>query len=68
MISSIMNCATVVALQSLTSLASTHLFKYYVTVIMYQALVRFPGGLIGPTKSMAHSSNTCKVLLCAKGI
>jgi hypothetical protein len=56
-----MKCATVVALQSLTALASTHLVKYYVIVIMYLALVHFPGGFIGPTKSMVHLSNSCRV-------
>jgi hypothetical protein len=68
MMSSNMNHAAVVALQSLFSLASAHLVKYFVAVMMYLALVRFPGGFIGPTKSMAHFSNACKVRCGAKGI
>jgi hypothetical protein len=56
-----MNCADVVALQSLTALASSHLVKYSVAVMMYQAHVHFPSGLIGPTKSIVHFSNACKV-------
>jgi hypothetical protein len=63
-----MNHAVVVALQFFTSLASAHLVKYVVIVIMYLAPVRLPGGLIGPTKSMAHFSNTCNVNYSAKGI
>jgi hypothetical protein len=63
-----MNYAIVASLQSLTSLASAHLVKYYVTVIMYLALVSLPGGLIGPTKSIAHLLNTCNVNCGAKGI
>jgi hypothetical protein len=61
MISSKMNCAVVAALQSLTSLSSTHLVKHYVTVIIYLAPMHLPGGLIGPTNSMAQFSNTCNV-------
>jgi hypothetical protein len=53
MISSKMNHAVVVALHSLTALASAHLVKYFVAVMMYPAPVRLPGGLIGPTKSIA---------------
>jgi hypothetical protein len=67
-ISSKMNCAAVVAPQSLTSLASAHLVKYYVAVIMYRDPVCLPSGLIGPTKSMAHFLNTCNVNCSAKGI
>jgi hypothetical protein len=68
MMSSNMKHTTVVALQSLTSLASSHLVKYYVTVMMYLDLVHFPGGFIGPTNSMAHFSNACKLSCGAKGI
>jgi hypothetical protein len=68
MMSSNMKCATVVSLQSLTALASAHLVKYYVTIIMYLALVHFPGGFIGPTKSMNHFSNDCRVSYGANGI
>jgi hypothetical protein len=58
----------VVALNSLTALASAHLVKYYVAVMIYLAPVRFPGGFIGPTKSMAHFSNACRVNCGANGI
>jgi hypothetical protein len=58
----------VVALQSLTTLASSHLVRYYVAVIIYLALVHFPGGSIGPMKSMAHFSNACRVICSASGI
>jgi hypothetical protein len=63
-----MRHAIVVALQSLTALASTHLVKYYVIVIMYLAPVCFPGGFIGPTKSMSHFSNACRVSYGDNGI
>ena len=68
MISSNTNHAVVVALQSLTTLASAHMVKYFVTVIMYLDPVRFLGGLIGPTKSMAHFSNAYKVSWGDKGM
>ena len=63
-----MNRAAVLALQYLTALALAHLVKYYVTMIMYMAPVHLSGGLIGPTKSMAHFSNACRVSCSAKGI
>jgi hypothetical protein len=68
MISSNMKHATVVSLKFLTTLASNHLVKYSVAVIMYLAHVCFPGGLIGPMNSMTHLSNACKVSYDAKGI
>jgi hypothetical protein len=68
MISSNINRVVVVALHSLTALASAHMVKYYVAVMMYLDLVCFPGGLIGPMKSMAHFSNDCKFICGAKGI
>jgi hypothetical protein len=61
MISSKMNHEALVALHSLNSLGSAHLVKYSVSVMMYRALVRLPGGLIGPTKSIAHFSKAYKV-------
>jgi len=67
-ISSKMNCPIVVALQSLNALASSHLVKYYVTMIIYLDPVCLPGGLIGSTNSMAHFLNTCNVNCDAKGI
>jgi hypothetical protein len=66
--SSNIKCAVVVALQSFTALASAHLVKYYVAVMIYLAPVCFPGGFIGPTKSMAHFSNACRVICGANGI
>jgi hypothetical protein len=66
--SSNMKRTTVVSLQSLTSLALAHLVKYPVAVIMCLAPVHFPGGFIGPTKSMDHFSNACRVSCGANGI
>jgi hypothetical protein len=68
MMSSNMKRTTVFSLQSLTALASSHLVKYYVVVIMYLSLVCFLGGFIGPTKSMAHFSNYCRVICGFNGI
>ena len=63
-----MNCAAVAASQFLTALASAHLMRYYVPVMMYLALVHFPGGLIGPTKTIAHLSNAHSVIYGYSGI
>jgi hypothetical protein len=63
-----MNRAAIVSLHSLTSLSSAHLVKYFVAVMMYRAPMHFLGGLIGPTKSIAHFSNAYKVSYGAKGI
>jgi hypothetical protein len=68
MISSSMNHAVVVSLQSLNALASTHVFKYSVAVMMYLVPMIFPSGLIGPTKSISYFSNACKVRWGVKGI
>jgi hypothetical protein len=62
-----MKCATVAALHSLIALASTHLVKYSVAVMMYLAPVHFLGGFMGPMKSMAHFSNACRVN-CLNGL
>ena len=62
------NCAAVAASQFLTALASAHLVRYSVPVIIYLALVRFPGGLIGPTKSISHLSNARSVTYGRSGI
>ena len=35
--------------------------RYYIPVMMYLTPVRFPGGLIGPTNSIAHLSNARNV-------
>jgi hypothetical protein len=68
MISSNMNHVAIAALHSLTTLSFSHLLKYSFVVIMYRAPLLFPGGLIGPIKSIAHFSNACKVSYGAKGI
>jgi hypothetical protein len=68
MMSSNMKHTVVVALQSLTARASAHLVKYSIVVIMYLFHVCFLGGFIGPTKSMAHFSNACRVNCGANGI
>jgi hypothetical protein len=68
MMSSNMKHGTIVALQSLTTLALAHLVKYYIIVIMYLAPVHFLGGFIGPTKSMAHLSNAYRVSCGANDI
>ena len=54
-----MNYAAIAASQFLTALAFTHL---------YLAPVHFPGGLIGPTKSIAHFSNARSVICGHNGI
>ena len=61
-------CVVVSALQSFTGAASFHLVKYSVAVIMYLVPVLFVGGLIGPTKSIAHLSNACNVIYGISGI
>ena len=63
-----MNCAAVAASQFLTALASAHLVRYYVPVMMYLTPVHFPGGLIGPMKSIAHLSNARSVICGCSGI
>jgi hypothetical protein len=50
-------CIVVSALQSFTGVASTHLVRYYVMVIMYLDPVLFAGGLIGPKNYISHLSN-----------
>jgi hypothetical protein len=61
-------CVVVSALQYFTGAASTHLVKYFVAVIMYLAPILLAGGLIGPTKSIAHLSNACNVTCGRSGI
>jgi hypothetical protein len=51
----------VFALQSFTIVASTHLVKYYVVVMIYLSPDLLGGGLIGPTKYTSHLSKTFKV-------
>ena len=62
------NCAVVAASQFRTALASAHLVRYYVPVIIYLAPVHFPSGLIGPTKSISHLSNARNVTCGHSGI
>jgi len=56
------------ALQYFTGAASAHLVRYFVMVIMYLDHVLLVGGLIGPTKSIAHLSNACNVTCGCNGI
>ena len=63
-----MNCTAIAASQFLTSLASSHLVRYYIPMMMYLALVHFPGCLIGPTKPIAHLSNARSVIYGRSGI
>jgi hypothetical protein len=51
-------CVVLSTLQSFTGVASTHIVRYFVTVIMYLAPIIFVGGLIGPTKYISHLSNS----------
>jgi hypothetical protein len=53
---------------SVTGVASAHLVKYFVAMIMYLAPDLLVDGLIGPTKSIAHLSNACNVTCGCKGI
>jgi hypothetical protein len=53
--------AVVSALQYFTSADSAHLVRYFVVLIMYLSPVLLVGVLIGPTKSIAHFSNTYNV-------
>ena len=62
------NCAAVAASQFLTALASAYLVRYSVPVMIYLAPVHFPGGLIGPAKSIAHLSNARNVICGRSGI
>jgi hypothetical protein len=55
------NHATIFKMQSMNGVASSHLVKYYVVVIMYLTLDLLVDGLIGPTKSMTHLLNVCNV-------
>jgi hypothetical protein len=58
----------VFVLESLTSVASSHIVKHYVKVMMYLAPHLFNGGWIGPTKSISHFSDICKVTCGFRGI
>jgi hypothetical protein len=52
----------------LIGVASSHLVKYFVIAMIYLAPDLFAGGWIGPTKSIAHLSNTYKVTCGLRGI
>jgi hypothetical protein len=56
-------CGVVYALQSLTSVVSSHLVNYSVTVMIYLARDLLASGWIGPLKSISHFSNTYKVVV-----
>jgi hypothetical protein len=62
------NLVVVSMLQYVTGSASSHIFKYYVKVIMYLVLVLYVGGLVVMKKSTAHLSKTYKVNFRFKGI
>jgi len=62
------NFESVSALQSLTGCASAHFVKKLVVVIRYYAPILFLGGLMGPTKSIAHLSKACNVTCGTNGI
>jgi hypothetical protein len=55
-------------LQYFTSVASAHIVKYYVAVMIYLAPDLFVGGLIGPIISISHLSNNCEVTCGLRGI
>jgi hypothetical protein len=61
-------CGVVYALKSFTGVASTHVVKYFIAIIIYLAPDLFASGLIGPTKSISHFSNTYKVTCGLRGI
>jgi hypothetical protein len=50
-------CAAVYVLQSFIGVASAHLVRYFISVIIYLALVLLAGGLMGPTKPITHFLN-----------
>jgi hypothetical protein len=60
-------CVIVSALQSFIGVASTHLVRYSVTLIMYLAHVILADGLIGPTNSISHLPNACNVT-CGRNV
>jgi hypothetical protein len=62
------NHASVSEMQSITSVSSSHLVKYLVTVMMYLSLDILSCGLMGPAKSIAHLSNACNVTCGFNGI
>jgi hypothetical protein len=58
-----MNRAAVVSLHSLTALASAHLVKQSIAVIMYLVPVRFPGGLCNDPKPLCKDHHCFGVFL-----
>jgi hypothetical protein len=61
-------CEVVSMLQSFTGVDFAHLVRYLVVMIMYLTPVLLAGGLIGPTKSFSHFSNSCNVTFGHSGI
>jgi hypothetical protein len=51
-------CVVISALNSFTGVASAHLVKYLVALMIYLSPDNFVGGWIGPTKPISHFSNT----------
>jgi succinate dehydrogenase/fumarate reductase cytochrome b subunit len=62
------NRAIVFVVQSMTGVASSYIFQYSITMIMYLAPAILSFGLIGPINSMAHLSNAYNVTCECKGI
>jgi hypothetical protein len=52
-------CVDVSLLQSFIGMTFAHLVRYSIAMIMYLDPILFDGGLIGPTKSISHLSNSC---------
>jgi hypothetical protein len=54
-------CVVVSNLQYFTVVVLAHLVKYSSIIMIYLTLDLLVGGLIGPTKSISHLSNTLRV-------
>jgi len=61
-------CVDVSTLQSLNGASFSHLVKYSATIMIYLATEIFAGESIGPTNSIYHFSNTCRVNCGLRGI
>jgi hypothetical protein len=62
------NCVVVYAMKLENGVASTHLVKYLVGVMMKLAPDVLACGLMGPTKSIALLSNACNITCGFNGI
>jgi hypothetical protein len=61
-------CVIASSLQYVIGVSFAHFVGYYVTVMIYLSLDLFVGGLIVPTKSISHLSNTCNITCGLRGI